>query len=252
MIGAGKPLYDYYWRERQLFFGAATQREEQRRRLVGTEIWHRLFWASGESPHTIGVILGLPVGHLAGVPLTGEHNVRVDGRLMGPNRGHIRGGFEPATRPVDEEHLNPDAAGWQISLNFRDGRFVSAAADPPPRIAPPSRVLRIAFDAATAVTLFGAPFVWLGAILAGLLERTRGTRFGEVALAAALAGTIACAVTPGMVSTVARQVVVVAVGGVLVLISLKFIRWLDRISRSRLMHFCYDCGYDLTGNLSGV
>src|SRR5687767_5120276 len=55
-----------------------------------------------------------------------------------------------------------------------------------------------------------------------------------------------------MLSTVGGRVAVVAVGGAAVLISVKLIRWLDRIYRSRRMQFCYDCGYDLTGNVSGI
>jgi hypothetical protein len=145
----------------------------------------------------------------------------------------------------------PEAAGWRVTLNFRDGRFASAAAAPPPPVTPPSPLVGNTLDLLARCTVIAAPIVWLGGLLAGVVERRRGSRFAEVALASAIAATVAWIVRPGGFTT-ERGHVGVALGLIAMLIAVRVLRWLRRVERSRRLHFCYTCGYDLTGNVSGA
>lgn len=239
-LGFGKPVYDLHWRNRQALFNRDWTRDQADRRQVSTILW-RLQWITGEAPHRVEAALGMPTGEVGRqVPATGRHQLDVDGsRLWSEAAAAQRVGF-------------PDAAGWRISLSFRDGSFVAAKASPPPMLSPPSPVVRDALALLCRVTLFASPLVWLGGLLAGVAERNRrGSRFAEAALAGALAGTVAFAVSvPAPLSV--RGVVGLVLGVVLMLVALRVARWLRRIERSRQFHFCYDCGYDLTGNQSGV
>jgi rubrerythrin len=42
------------------------------------------------------------------------------------------------------------------------------------------------------------------------------------------------------------------VGLLAIVVAVDVIRRLDRIRRLRKQHVCYHCGYDLTGNVSGI
>jgi hypothetical protein len=255
LLGFGKPLYDLHWRNRTLLYEQAFAAERSARQQARAEIWDRLWGLQGQSPAIIEAVLGLREGFLANVPREGPFSATFDGRELGSHRGRVAFDLMGARRsgayPGRGARAAPDAAGWRVTLNFRDGHFVSAVAAPPPPLAAPNPRVGNALDLLARVALMGGPIVWLGGLLAGFVERRRASRFAEVALAGAIAATVAWSVRPGALTTQSGYIGV-ALNLVGVLVAVRVLRWLRRVERSRLMHFCYTCGYDLTGNVSGV
>lgn len=238
LYGFGKPVYDLHHANDLTLRGEALAERERVRR----DLFFRLSWARRESPPVVEEILGLKSGTLQAVPAAGEVSYEIDGARTGRPYGRF-------AQALSQDGTAPRAAGWLIRVKFRDGRMVSGMATPPPP--PGGSVMSLGVNAFGRVVLFAAPLVWLGGLLAGFLERTRGTQFGEVALAAAIAGIVAWVVRPGETPDVSHWVGL-GVGLGAMLVALRMIRWLRRIARSRRLHFCYQCDYDLRGNTSGV
>jgi hypothetical protein len=236
--GFGKPIYDLHRSNAVLRYQQAMEVREQ----VWGDLFLRLNWARREDPRVVEEVLGLPRRYFPPVPMKGEASFDIEGGLIGPPRGrHVDA--------LSQAGVVPRPKGWRVEVKFRDGRVVSGRATPPPR--PPEPWVWNTVNFLGRLALFAAPMVWLGGLLAGVVERTRGTRFGEVALAAAILGTVAWSVRPDRVETTAGWAGL-AGGGAMMLAALLMIRRLRRIARSRRRHVCFGCGYDLTGNTSGI
>lgn len=250
-----KPAYDRHWRRQVLRADEAARQAQRARQLTRDAIWQRLFLMTGEPAATLEEGLGLPAGRLDAVPSRGRHSLEIPGEMLGPlrraPRGDLMGGADAPAAPTTAP---PDSTGWRVTLHFRDGVYTSARALPPPA-APVRRPLMASLnlaDAAARLTLFVVPFVWLGGLLAAWAERrTRGRRFAEVALAAVVAGSAAWGVRRGTFTTV-TGLTGWGTLAVMALVAAGAMRQLGRAARLRGHHRCHQCGYDLTGNVSGV
>jgi hypothetical protein len=254
-LGFGRPVFELHWQNRQVEYAEAAADEQLARSRTGADLYNRLYWLDHAPPSAVEDMLGLPSGHLRAVPMHGVYSTSVEGRLIGPVRRRDDWELGSATRPSYERQPPIDATGWRIVLNFRDGHFASAKADPPAlRVAAtPARLIRAGFDWVTMATLAAAPFAWLAGLLAARRERTpaQARRFALFALAAALAASAAWAATPGTFDR-ARGRAGLLVGFVGIAVALHAVGRVDRVRRTMSAHVCFHCGYDLTGNVSGA
>jgi hypothetical protein len=252
VLGLGKPVFDLHWTNRKTLYMIAVEREQAARLLASTEISNRLLGARGETTAGVEALLGLSHGRLAPVSSAGTHALVIEGRELGQSPGQVIDDLLPGEWIVPIDRRLPQAAsGWQVQLNFRDGRFASGTATAPPAIPPLALGVRRIFDVVTHVAVAGGIVAWLGGMLAVAVERQWRSRFAEFALAGALIASVGWAVQSGEPWSVVRRVGLCA-GLIAIFAAWRTLQRLRRFERSREHHFCFECGYNLNGNVTGM
>jgi hypothetical protein len=190
---------------------------------------HRFWWFRADSPVEAEQSLELTPGALANVT------------------GH---GFESATVPA--ESIVKSAGPGSVKLYFRDGVFRLAEVIVPPLPARPNQAAYISADRICNALLFVAPFVWLGAMLAGWSQRAMSKpHFAAFGFAAATVGTSLWAARPGAFMTTGGRIVL-GIGMAMTFFALAVMRRQWHTFHTRQLHLCEVCGYELRGNVSGI
>lgn len=146
--------------------------------------------------------------------------------------------------------LGPEAAGWRLTVQMHEGAVRKLLLSPPPPPAPPNpRPLLMAEQARRLLQWLG-PFGWFGALALAHYRPLRRPAWLQISLGAAIAVALAWWAAVG--GPGAAEVFGLAVCTVMVLTSGTLWVWHPRPPEDLLRGHCQTCGYDLTGNQSGV
>jgi hypothetical protein len=244
-LSAGRVAFDRYWQKELTLISSALYRAQIATRITRNHVRSKLSDLVGEPVAVVERELGLPAGALLAGSREGRQVVRID--------------EVPPLTYQDGVVRDADLTGWKISLIFYDGKFRNGTMSPPANfgVGPPRGwVLRLILNWTATGIVFVAPFVWLGGLLAARLERSRRpgasrTRFGEVALGAAILWTATLAATPDAFTRRPIQFAV-GIGALGILVALRVTLKFARADHVRQSNHCGGCNYDLTGNVSGV
>jgi hypothetical protein len=166
---------------------------------------------------------------------------------FGPLRRDLVGGGRVLVRVP--EGFAEGGLPWTVTLLVVDDRVadfqLSAAGRPPPR--PPS-MLRHLWKRVTGALPILCAMLWVTAAASAALDRRYALRYGQYALAAAVGGTLAWLL---FVGPRAAHPYGIYVGVALAATAAGLTLWGAR-HREATAGTCAACGYDLTGNVSGV
>jgi hypothetical protein len=147
--------------------------------------------------------------------------------------------------------LGPDYAGWVLHMHFIDDRLVGAYTLSPPRTPyagpPAALVILKRFE---PVLLWAAVVLWLGCALIVPFNLAWRRDIGRVALAAVLTAALLVWLEPSALPHAVERNALRAwvIAGMLAIVMIVLPR--RRVCRPDAS--CGKCGYDLTGNISGV
>jgi hypothetical protein len=227
---------------------------EQAYQAQSFRIWARVVRYEGAGRATVSKELN------GGRPLVGPQGVETLNLAPAAPSELFRYGV-PATNPshlyrslraeIRGTDLGPEYAGWVLHMHFVDDRLIGAYTVSPPRTAyvapPPAWVVLRRLE---PIVMWAAAVIWAGCLLIVPFNLPWRRDIGQVALAAVLVAALVAwldpAALPGAVPHYAARALA---GAALVAIGLVA---LPRGRTPRPDAPCAACGYDLTGNVSGV